>query len=348
MNNYINACALNTSAETLFLDHISPLASLLKIPLIVTNKENAQLTAKYYPEVKVRYWPDLEFRLHELAEEFDALIECNYWEPHLKQLFRLRFKKEMRLIFCPHGQSDKGFLAPSLAPYALQETILLYGNLMKEMLQELKIWDKISSHAQVGNFRLNYYEGHKARLFRCAQEEIFSLLSPSNHTLLYAPTWNDDDRATSFFAYGKKLIQELPNDWNLIIKVHPLLVSYHPHLFYPLSSFAEKQRNCIITSQFPPIYPLLDKIDAYLGDYSSIGYDLLIFQKPMFFLEQSHLSPMRLHSCGKILDPSKNLFQSIEKGIAEADGFRPLQAALYKKAFAPVENIQKTLFEALK
>lgn len=334
-----HGCALNTSPEIFYLDHICPLASFLQIPLIVTEEKNAILSQKYYPEVSVQYWPDLYSRLTELSNRFDGLVGCDYWMPNQKHLFKLLSQKEMRLVFCPHGQSDKGYGAPSLAPYALQEEVLLYGDLMKEMLIELKLWDSIAKPVFIGNFRLRYYQKYQERLRLQAENEIFSSLPRRNRNLLYAPTWKDGDGSTSFFDMFEKLLKETPSDWNFIVKIHPLLPSRDPALFYRLSAWEEKRSNYILVSEFPLVYPILEKIDAYLGDYSSIGYDALFFQKPMFFLKQPNLPPARLHSCGKILDRSENLFQSIEQGLSKADMFLSLQASLYKKAFDSVEGL---------
>ncbi len=333
--------ALNTSPEILFLDHISPLASLLDIPLIITHEKNATLTTQYYPEVNVRYWPDLEFHLKELSHAYDVLIECSFWAPHLKHLFQSCFQKDMRLLFCPHGQSDKGYLSPSLSPYAQQDGVLLYGNLMKTMLTEIGLWDSIPAHTFIGNFRRLYYQKHRTRMIATVEKEIFSSLNPANKTLLYAPTWNDADDSGTLFHFEEKLLKELPSDWNLILKVHPLLPEKQPALFYKLE---EKRENFILVHEFPLIYPILEKIDAYLGDYSSIGYDALAFQKPLFFLTQPHLPPARLHRCGTILDPSQNLFKAIETRLKDPN---PLQTQLYEQAFSSVPNLHEAIHAIL-
>jgi len=336
-------CALNTEGIHL-LDHIAPLASLHQFPLIVTEEENALLAAKYYPEVELRYWPDLEFRLKDLAAEFDTLIECKYWQPHVKQLFRTCFNKEMRLIFCPHGQSDKGYGAPLLAPYALQDVVLLYGDLLKEMLQELNIWDSIQAYATIGNYRLHYFQKHKERLRALAEKEVFSKLTRTNKTLLYAPTWRDADQSTTFFDSVKNIIDALPAHWNLLLKIHPLLEKRDPTLYYRLAILEEKKSNFLLLNDFPLVYPILEKIDAYLGDYSSIGYDVLPFQKPMFFLQNPKLPPARLHSCG--IKVEQNIFKEIET----AESFKEAQSALCLRAFAPYEpqwreSIKKSTLE---
>jgi|SRR3989344_419360 len=332
----LRACAFNTGSDIHLLDHIAPLASLLNIPLIVTEDENEHLARKYYPEVSVQLWPDLEFRLAEIAEQFDILFECKYWAPHLKLLFRTLFNKEIHLIFCPHGQSDKGYGAPLLAPYALQDGILLYGELLKEMLTELNIC--IPAHSVVGNYRWLYFQKHRERLRAVAQAEIFSKLKPAQRTLLYAPTWQDADHATSFFQVLEYLSQ--PSDWNVIVKVHPLLEQRDPALFYRLTA---SSKNALLVHKFPLLYPILERIDAYLGDYSSVGYDALKVKKPMFFLPQPHLPPARLHTCGQVIAPDSQLLQTIERNLCKPKNFTPQQTALYKRAFSPDGNLDQVI-----
>jgi hypothetical protein len=304
---------------------------------------NAQLTARYYPEVHIRYWPDFEFRLKELGDEFDVLFDCSYWKPGQKDIFQLHSKKEMQVVFCPHGQSDKGYHSTFLAPYAFQETVLLYGDLMKEMLVDLELWDAIPRSAVVGNFRRCYYLKNRERLLKLAQEEIFSKLNRANRTLFFAPTWNDFEQSGTFFEFGEKLLNELPSDWNLVIKLHSDLAYHDPIRYHRFSMIEEKRPNFLIVEDFPLIYPILEMIDVYLGDYSSIGYDLLSFQKPMFFLQKPHLTKARLHTCGKVLDPSENLFKSIEENLPKAHEFTAAQSALYKRAFANVEDVREVL-----
>jgi CDP-glycerol glycerophosphotransferase (TagB/SpsB family) len=316
--------ALNTGPDIHLLDHIAPLAALKKIPLLISEEENYALAAKYYPNVELRYTP--EFNYQKLAAEFDTLYECKYWTPQIKETFRLLTRKNMELVFCPHGQSDKGYAAPLLAPYAIQDKILLYGPLMQKMLSELQI--PLPKHEFIGNYRLQYYRKHQTHYQSLAHTEIFSHLNPQNKTLLYAPTWQDADQATTFFAYATKLVSELPPDWNLLIKINPSLESKDPALYQRLTMHLDKP-NCLLLHKSPPIYPILEQIDAYLGDYSSVGYDVLPFQKPMFFLLQDRLPKGRLHQCGTILDPNQNLFRTIDAVNRHGEA----QRELYQEAY---------------
>ncbi len=329
----MKGCAFIFDGNFHLLDHIAPLASLLNIPLIANDEDTAELAKTYYPEVETRLWPDIEFRLKELADEFDVLFNCQYWEPSFKECFRTLFHKEMHLVFCPHGQSDKGYQSPLLEYYKFQDTVLLYGNLLQEMLVELNIWDSLKAHARVGNYRLLYHQTHQARNNEWAKKVIFSKLNASNQTLLYAPTWNDADGATSFFRETERLLRELPSHWNLIIKLHPLLQQRDPALFYRLGALEDQRPNFTVVHQFPLIYPILEKIDAYLGDYSSIGYDVLAFRTPMFFWKTDSLPAARLHNCGQILIPSENTFHQIEQGMKNRHRYLPVQTELYNHAF---------------
>lgn len=340
---FLKGCAVLSTHKTSFLDHIAPLASLLEIPLLVNDEKNRERLQRYYPEVQVRYLADLEFHLREIAEEFDVLFNCDYWSVAQRCAFQLYTQKRIQLVFCPHGQSDKGYKSPFLTPYGWQETILLYGSLMQEMLQSLQLWEQIPKKVIVGNYRHVYYERYKDRMRRQVEEEVFSRFEKKQKTLLYAPTWNDLEGSGTFFEWGERLLQELPADWNLVLKVHPEISEKEPALYYQLSLLEEKRPNFLLVEDFPLVYPLLEKIDVYLGDYSSIGYDCLVFQKPLYFFQKPHLTDALLHSCGSILDPKKPLFLQIEKGIKEQALFQERKEALLKRAFDPQANLLQAL-----
>ncbi len=330
--------ALNTGPDFHLLDHIAPLASLMNMPLFLTEEKNSELAEKYYPQVQSIYLPDLEHRLSYFADTFDALFECKYWAPHLKQLFSDLYSKNMRLVFCPHGQSDKGYATPLLAPYMEQDIVLVYGQLMQEMLRELKV---PARSVVVGNFRHTFYLAHQSFYDELVEKEIFSHLPRNKKTLLYAPTWNDADQATSFFESAPALFSEIPEEWNLLIKVHPLLEQRDPVHYYRIAALAERP-NIHLLSEFPPIYPILARADAYLGDYSSVGYDFLPFGRPMLFLVKPSLPQGRLHACGTILHSPHSIFSQISK----QESLKKSKQELYRLAFEkcdPVEISEKVV-----
>jgi hypothetical protein len=317
--------ALNTGPDFHLLDHIAPLASFLDIPLLISEEENFSLAKRYYPNTTLRYLPNLEENFSAISQEFDALFESKYWTALHQHLFSQLHKKKMRLFFCPHGQSDKGFHAPLLAPYQFQDGVLIYGSLMLEMLKTLQI--PLPPHAIVGNYRYSYYILHKKFYDSLVQREIFSAFPTQNPTLLYAPTWDDADNSTSFFHALPSLLSSLPSHWNLLIKAHPLLEQRDPARFYTLSADIEKRPNTQLLLQFPLIYPLLARCDAYLGDYSSIGYDFLKFERPMFFFQNPTLPKGFLSRCGRAITLDQLASLRLE------NPFKNEQRELYKRAF---------------
>jgi hypothetical protein len=338
----LRSAALNTGPDFHLLDHIAPLADLMQMPLITTEEKNFELAKTYYPQIETRYEPALEFKLGSISEEFDILFECKYWPAHLKQLFHDLYRKKMRLVFCPHGQSDKGFKAPLLAPYSQQDIVLLYGDLLIQMLKKLDLWPYISHYALVGNYRLAFYRKYQAFQDDVAQKKVFSFLDPKKPTLLYAPTWEDADRSTSFFEYGAPIFSHLPQDWNLIVKVHPLLEQRSPARFYSIAALVDKRLGALLVSDFPFIYPLINRASAYLGDFSSVGYDCLALNRPLFFLPTKR--PGKLHTCGTILDPKKDFHL-----LSKPNPHQKKQRALSQLAFGaerPYEMVRKEILKA--
>src|SRR5438105_1920604 len=80
-----------------------------------------------------------------------------------------------------------------------------------------------------------------------------------------------------------------------------------PDHYYKVMPEKTSKHNLLFITDFPLIYPLLAKTDIYLGDVSSIGYDFLFFQKPMFFFNPfsskksspQHVMHERLRSRGR-------------------------------------------------
>lgn len=329
--------ALHLGAEHL-LDHIAPLCDYLDMPLLA---EDTSLIKKYYPQIQTIRWKDPEKSWGKLAQKMDVLFRCGYWPKHLKKMMLDLFQKEMHFVFCPHGQSDKGLHSSLLDPYAEQELAILYGPLMQEMLGAR---GKTVRSVIIGNYRLSFYQRYRRFYDQLVQKDVFSFLA-HQPTLLYAPTWQDIEESSSFFIFGRRLIEMAPPHWNLIVKPHPLLEDREPGLYHSIVGVAEKKPNVLILERFPPIYPLLQRIDAYLGDGSSVGYDFLFFERPMFFLPSKH--PGRLTECGYMLELD-HPYDFIKTHLEKMHHFRSRQRALARYAYAGRGNVRKNLLHALR
>jgi hypothetical protein len=280
------------------LDHLGVLCARLELPLIVTEEHACDLAREYYPGLSILFKEPGELTLDDLAKRYDLLLGSGrFWACDLLPLFQLLYHKRMRLAFCPHGNSDKGHTTPPDALQCPQDIALVYGEHMVDLLKRTGAYPAISQVIRTGNYRLPYYRTHHAFYDDLVQERLLSRLAPHRATILYAPTWPDRENPTSLFTAIRPLIEELTPDYNLIIKVHPLLEERYPAHLYHIEACYDQTPGLLFLRDFPPIYPLLARCAFYLGDYSSIGYDFLAFDRPLFFIHSGAHAPY-LQRCG--------------------------------------------------
>lgn len=322
--------AINTGESNHFLDHMAPFCYLMQIPLLVTEEQCYESAKEYYPQITSLYIPYDEVDCHYLAQTYDTFFQTVLWRENLIRYFGVLQQKPLVFVRLIHGDSDKGYISESSKGFQFQEINLLYGPHSYDRFQKQEVLQHSLYYDFLGNFRLQYYQTFQPFLDEIIEEKVFSRLPKNQPTLFYAPTWNDEEKSTSFYDLAPRLVKQLPPHWNLIIKPHPFLEERDPAFYYQTIS-EEKKENILILENFPLIYPLLARCSAYLGDFSSIGYDALSFQKPLFFYDpyQRPLDhPSRcLHSCGVCLEAShlENLFPYLE------DSYHFYPEALWEK-----------------
>ncbi len=291
------------------LDHIAPLCSLLEILLLVTDERIEGLARLFYPDLEVALLlPD------QIISSFDTLYTCT---PRLlfEETFFIPQKllgKTVKTLWVPHGNSDKGHAAPLMEALKDEVHALVYGPKMVDFLKEKNV--HIPTEI-IGNYRRRYWE--KNRPFYAS----FMPKLPGK-IILYAPTWNDAEKSSSYFDLLPHL--RYNPDFSVILRPHPNL----PLPENPLPP------NVHLITHFPPVYPWLDLCDIYLGDASSIGYDFLTFRRPMFFLNQNRRTDLYLHRCGTIIDPDD--YSRIYDILSGADNkpFLATQQEAYDYTFA--------------
>ncbi|MDN3506128.1 MAG: CDP-glycerol glycerophosphotransferase family protein [Simkaniaceae bacterium] len=287
------------------LDHLAPLCSLMAIPLILSDEKLVAQAKQFYPDLEVLHCASPD----QIALHFDTLI---YSTPRV--LFEEVFffaqemqKKRIKTIWCPHGNSDKGRHSPFMEALEEEELILTYGPRIEEFLKEKGV--DVPTQ-RVGNYRLAYFEKHRA-----FYEKLFA---PKKNAILYAPTWQDQEQNSSFPDLWPHLL-EAPE--NLYVKLHPNL-----YLQFPEEIEKLKAAGVQFIEDFPPIYPLLAQIDLFIGDLSSIGYDFLAFKKPMILLMDSELT-----KAGRFVakENYKNLFAICKEELKKT----PPENTLYEETF---------------
>lgn len=283
------------------LDHLAPFCSLMQIPLILTDEDLLQTARLYYPNLTLLHWNCLDAPF-EVVQAFDTLFYSTPRCMHDEVFFiaEATFRKKMKTIWLPHGNSDKGHASLLMEGLKNEETVLVYGPKMVDFLKAKQVFKPSIS---LGNFRLEYYRRHKN--FYNALIQKLSL--PPMKTLLYAPTWQDGENSTSFFQAADSLTEQLPSDLLLLIKLHPNLEKDTRVLQFMLQH--ETHPNVRFLTRFTPIYPILERTDLYMGDLSSIGYDFLTFNRPMLFFNPTSRDPsdpgLYLHRCGETIQPSQ-------------------------------------------
>ena len=354
------AAALIYGLQPHHLDHLAPLAVELAIPLVVTEQKLATLAQTYYPGLSTTLIDPLqlgEVCLLRYDTLFSSLPRATL--NHIFFLAEHLHQKQLRAIWCPHGNSDKGHRSFWMEGLKEETFALLYGKKMAAFLQEKGAYHQLNFSFFTGNYRYRFYRKRAPFYDALARRQIFSQLPANQLTLLYAPTWQDSECSSSFWTAFPFMVEHLPKAWNLIVKLHPNLVQQcASHPIETLIERAQEKKNIVVLSSFPPIYPLLNGVDLYIGDFSSVGYDCLTFNKPMFFLNELSRDPvtdpgLALFRCGHSLSPSEypSLFDLIAASLPDDQKkFKQIRCALYDYVFEPCAvdfNLKSNLERAL-
>jgi teichoic acid glycerol-phosphate primase len=294
--------ALNPNTYVQLTDHLAPLACVLNIPLLLTDADHAKLVQSVYPEIQVLLLDWQEVNPDYLASEFDILFQSEMWNRNrfyaMMKPFEEKYGKVIRNVHCPHGFSDKIFWFKHCV---WEDITLVYGKNMLDMLEEQGLLPQLNAYIHCGNYRYSYYQRHRSFYDSFMQREVFDRFDQEGPVILYAPTCKDEEETTSFFD-SHFIFDLLPPDYNLIVKVHPYLEKTDPSRLYQMMGKYER-KNVLFIKDLPLIYPLLARSSIYIGDMSSIGYDFLAFNRPMFFLNHTNRNPQTdrnlfLYRCG--------------------------------------------------
>lgn len=327
------AAAISTGPYT-HLDHLGVLAALLDIPLFVTDERCEALAKKFYPQTRVIFKEPKDLSLDFLAENFDLLFGCGkYWCLELQPLFELLYHKKMRFVLCPHGNSDKG---SSCQTHPQQDIAFIYGEHMRELMTRTGMLEKVNAVVRTGNYRYPFYKKHRTFYDALAEKEIFYKFPKEKETILYAPTWSSRENPIHFFEACESLVGELSPQYNILIKPHPFLEEEEAAELSFLRAKYEKSPNIGFIDDFPAIYPLLAKCDIYVGDFSSIGYDFLAFDRPLYFTHEK-TDPLIARAGISI----GNNFADLIQKYSQQKNLRQARREIYQHAFGEDRNFHE-------
>lgn len=300
----METCALIYDNSPHYLDHLAPLCSLFDIPLIVSEPSIEFFAKRFFPEIEVLQIPLLEIKLP------PNTIAC-----YPKQLLEKAFLDQKTFLFwLPHGNSDKVLKQKSLPKLHLGDRCLIYGETMRMSLSRLGVRDPL---IEIGNFRYHYFE---------KRQKPFTLPEGDwRKVVLYASTWDDFAKNCSLWDFFPSLASFLPEDVLLLVKPHPNTYLESEAKIERLKGLFPKKPILFLEDTLT-IYPLLSVVDCYIGDHSSIGYDFLHFDRPLFFPKLSASAP--LHTVGKALC-LEGFLKDDQRELSQK------RRLLYNKTFSP-------------
>lgn len=342
-------------------DHLAPIAQLMGVPLMFLNESDTELCEHLYPGVEIQTPPYGEFNAEFMISHYDALFISDIWpQEKFDRTFgelQTEYNKRLRRVFCPHGYSDKSYY---LKEAVYEDIKLVYGQNMLDTFKEFGVDHLLKDYVISGNFRYTYYKQHKAFYDKLIADKYLSQFAKKQLTAIYAPTWMDIQDASTFYDICETMLDNLPADINMLIKLHPRLelhsdpdkdmaATYH----YLIGKYSKKP-NIVFVEYFPVVFPLLNAADIYIGDISSVGYDFLAFNKPMFYLNKFRLNPetdrnATLFKTGTHIFPEDypKLYQIIEKNLpSDKEKFTSSRKALWDYTFGnerPFEQLRQEI-----
>ncbi len=315
-----------------YIDHLAPLADLLSIPLIITNDFILSFLTEFYPEIHVELVSPLTFS-ESILKNYDVIFSC-FPKKLIDPLFffeEQKLRKKLLTIWLPHGNSDK----ENLDGLKDEKIILTYGKQMLDILSKKNILSNFYQHIVVGNYRAKFFEKNKNFYDTLLAKKLS--FPKKQKTILYAPTWGNPDLEENLTF----ILKNLPSHYNLFVKIHPN--SYLKSLHFRIKEKYEEYPNIKFLDEFPLIYPLLDKTDILIGDYSSINYDFLYFDRPIFYLTKTKTP---IQHTGYITS-LKSLFEDLKKPDIYSEARKTLFNYAFEKnvPYDMLPNIIKTTYE---
>lgn len=344
--------ALNYASRIHYNDHLAPISVVMGIPILVVDQVDNSVCKQYYPETEIIFMEYHDFNPEYLIQNYDAIFDSDLWDRRVFKEkfhpFELKYGKRIRNVHVPHGFSDKNFY---LKKSAMEDITLIYGQNMLDMLKEEGVLELLNAYVRTGNYRYTYYMRHQAFFTDIIEKEVLSHFDKKRKVILYAPTWMDLEESTTFFDSIGFILDDIPEEYNVIVKPHPRLELDDTAGYYQILGKYKDHPRIHFLTEFPLVYPILEITDIYIGDMSSIGYDFLLYNRPMFFLNKRNLNLKTqrqsfLYRCG--VDIKKHqfsrLYAIIESHLKDDDEkYGKIRADLYDYTFGkerPFEEIK--------
>lgn len=269
--------------------------------------------------------PKLHVKYYKTIKEIKKSMETLGIKIILYPDFHIRFFKEMpgvKHIQVFHGTSDKVYdFQKAVLEYDLffipgQESYDRYNKngLLKKHTGVLIGYPKLDRVFQ-GNFN--------------QKSELKKLnLDPENPTVLYAPTWVDKAYNSSWKKFKPQFSKDIPENLNLIIKLHPNLTRYRNDEVKKFEKSLIDRKNTRIFDCLPDIVPLMTASDLLIGDISAVTREYLAFKKPFVFIINKPKwlwakKKKKLWECGELITDPNKLWPAVERALSNPNKYLP-------------------------
>lgn len=333
---------INPASLVHYMDHLAVVCVIMGIPLIFIEPDLFEMGKKNYPGLDALLLEYGELTQEYLITNYDVLFMSDLqdkYDFHARYAqLEQKYQKILRHVHCPHGFSDKGFY---LKKCAIEDIVLIYGQNMIDLLKHHGVFELLKNYVRCGNYRYAYFKQHRQFYDELIQNDVLSHFARKQPVILYAPTWKDLEDSTTFFDAYADILGKLPDSYNMIVKLHPRLEEDDPAMFYHIVGKYETKPNVLFFKNFSLVYPLLAHTDIYLGDTSSVGYDFLPFDKPMFFLNKAGRDAqadrgLYLFRCGVEIKPEaySTMYQVMEANLKDdRKHFSEIRRDVYQYTF---------------
>lgn len=312
--------------RTSFLDHLMPICHLMEVPIHCADEWVATCALQFYPKIEVvnddlstyqTFYVVEPCRLHEKSIQFEQFFHTG----------------EFKTVAGFHGNPDKFREIFWIERYVDEDVILIYGQHLIDYLKEKGVWDRLKKTVRIGNLRYAFYKQHQDFFDSVASPHLFP--DKQRKTLLWAPTWSYGHTADAspFFEIYPMVLDTIPEAYQMFVKLHPYMFRLFPE---KVAELKQEYEHVNFIGEIPLIYPFLNQVDIYLGDYSSVAYDFLSFNRPIFFLggKQAEWGI-------KVEDPTR-LFQEVEQPDRLADARQKIYEYVFGEE-VPMEKIKQEL-----
>jgi len=208
----------------------------------------------------------------------DAFITPTQWIPgQLNATVRV-------CIF--HGQPTKGntFL-PEMIRYF--NALFLLGPLQRSLYDEFAGTNPEIA-ASIRTFRVGYPKSDDLINGQFSKRDILTKLGldPARPVVLYAPAF---DKGTALDMYGEQVVEKLLEvDASILVKLHPMC--YDPRYYPGGINWTERLRKfeknpCFKHIGNQPLDPYLAASDVLVTDTSGSGFEFMLLDKPVVFID---------------------------------------------------------------